>query len=166
MSFTNLPNWRNPFHIQPELHLFGCVINIARSLSAPSIPRKVISTRREINSAGLPLIYQYLQNIATYKSTRNLCKATPRLWECCRQVEAEVVSISRNKILQTGERPCSKPCIFRKAANIIHLYPRKNLIVPFLFVCQANSHPPCVLLSTASVRAPSSRQTVIQRYGN
>ena len=32
-------------------------------------------------------------------------KAVPRLRECCRQVEAEVVRKSRNKIHQTKERP-------------------------------------------------------------
>ena len=34
-------------------------------------------------------------------STGNLYKAIPRFGECCRQVEAEEVSNSRNKIYQT-----------------------------------------------------------------
>ena len=38
-------------------------------------------------------------------NTGNLFKAVPRLGECCRQVEAEEVSNSRNKIHQTWERP-------------------------------------------------------------
>ena len=37
--------------------------------------------------------------------TGYLYKAIRRLRECCRQVEAEVVSNSRNKIHQTWERP-------------------------------------------------------------
>ena len=37
--------------------------------------------------------------------TGNLCKAVPRLRECCRKVEAEEVSNSRKKIHQTWERP-------------------------------------------------------------
>ena len=37
--------------------------------------------------------------------TGNLYKAMPRLQECCRQVEAEEVSNSRNKIHPTWERP-------------------------------------------------------------
>ena len=37
------------------------------------------------------------------ESTGNLNKAVPRLRECCRQVEAEEVSNSRNNIHKTRE---------------------------------------------------------------
>ena len=40
--------------------------------------------------------------------TRLDYKADLRLQECCRQVEAEVVSNGRNKVHQTWERPCSQ----------------------------------------------------------
>ena len=43
--------------------------------------------------------------------TGNLYKVVPRLRECCREVEADEVNNSRNKILQTWERPYRFPVL-------------------------------------------------------
>ena len=51
--------------------------------------------------SGQGLIYSWIP----LNCTGNLYKAVPRLQECCWQVEAEVVSNSKNKIHQTWERP-------------------------------------------------------------
>ena len=45
----------------------------------------------------------------------------PRLPECCRQVEAEVVSKSRNKIPQTWGPPISGALYTAKVANVINV---------------------------------------------
>ena len=47
-------------------------------------------------------------------TTGNIYKTIPKLQECCRQVETELVSNSRNKIHQTWRRPYSPALNFQE----------------------------------------------------
>ena len=60
-------------------------------------------------------------------------KAVPRLRECCRQVEADVVSSSRNKTLATWERPYSYNGSLGELPEIlkIHGLSSYHLLSPF-----------------------------------
>ena len=77
--------------------------------------REIFEPRKTIHPPLPPSCYSLLrsgivvflgcQNVPLIDYTGNLYKAVPRLGECCRQVEAEEVSNSRNKIHQTWEWP-------------------------------------------------------------
>ena len=52
----------------------------------------------------------YTKYELTAAYTGNLYKAVPRLGECCRQVDAEEVSNSRNKFTKPGNGIIEIPC--------------------------------------------------------
>ena len=59
-------------------------------------------------SSGETHLCTTLQNSTIWRNTGLQYKAGPRLRECCRQVEGQVVSKRRNKIHQTWEWPCTE----------------------------------------------------------
>ena len=71
------------------------------------------------------VLFQYCQN------TGLDYRAVPILRKCCRQVEAEVVSNSRNKVHQTWECHYSPAlCIYSNGNGCIDLISRISLLVP------------------------------------
>ena len=60
---------------------------------------------RNVTDLVEPEVPESTYNTLFKESTGKLYKAVPRLRECCRQVEAQEVSNSRNIIHQTWERP-------------------------------------------------------------
>ena len=75
------------------------VPNLSFEAMALQVPGGQFPHFYQHKSLGHPTIY------CCHPWTGNLYKAAPRLRECCRQVEAEEVSNSRNKIHQTWEWP-------------------------------------------------------------
>ena len=71
-------------------------------------------------------ISSYVSSNYTLKPTGLHYKVVPRLQECCRQVEAEGVSNSRNRILKTWARPYSE-------ALLLWLW----ILEPVLYPCLA-----------------------------
>ena len=80
--------------------------------------------------------------------TGNLYKAVPRLRECCRQVEANEVSNSRNNIHQTWERPY-RDSLYGILPSIRSLLPMSYLIL-HLFTPEPTGIKNNVLMNAAA----------------